>query len=363
MSPSPRPAPTYHALPIASLTPGPLLAQLTCRIANVHLHPVTSSADSAAKFVAHLVLQDPSGALLTKLYFAAAPPLLTLGAPCILRTPHLSPHPASAHIALCTSVFPERDALSGFTLLTPVPGSNKMPLPPSLMTLAAFLALAPDVPCAGSILVCVRSVGPLKTLEGKHGQVYEKTEVRVADVSGETKLALWGAVGASARAWVVDHTVLGILAPVLERGGGGVGLGMESVVTVDPAGEGEEEVGTLREWAKAERLRRGVNPVVPARWLNVKEGRDRILFSLGELDDFARSFPEAFLTGYLSLIILDVSLCALSHRVQLCAAECCGIPLYANAVQSTCLTCLRRVVLHPNPKLVVSPPILAKSGF
>ena len=97
----------------------------------------------------------------------------------------------------------------------------------------------------------------------------------------------------------------------------------------------------------------------------VKCGAVRCLFTIAELDEFARAAPKETFQGYLSVIIMEVKLLDCFKRQMLLSGECCSIPTYANAMTATCQGCDKEVTLRLNPRIfgqVVDETAAVSSG-
>lgn len=111
----------------------------------------------------------------------------------------------------------------------------------------------------------------------------------------------------------------------------------------------------LRRWSARHRIREAVNPSFPENTFDVDAvttGPVRCLFTLAELDEFARCAPNETFQGYLSLIIMETKLLTLWKRTMLLSSECCNIPLYANSLTATCKGCEKEVRLRLSPELL-----------
>ena len=79
---------------------------------------------------------------------------------------------------------------------------------------------------------------------------------------------------------------------------------------------------------------------------------NQILFTLADLDDFARAAPGERFYGYLSVVVLEVQIVTMHRRNMLFCDECCGVPIYANATSTACKHCGKTVALRINPKVL-----------
>jgi hypothetical protein len=77
-----------------------------------------------------------------------------------------------------------------------------------------------------------------------------------------------------------------------------------------------------------------------------------ILYTLSDIDEFARANPKERFMGYISVLITELNLVLNYKRNMLMSTECCGMPLFANAVAAKCRQCEKMVPLRINPKIV-----------
>jgi hypothetical protein len=104
-----------------------------------------------------------------------------------------------------------------------------------------------------------------------------------------------------------------------------------------------------------QRCRKAVNPPFPEDIFDydaVKAGPVRCLFTIAELDEFARAAPSETFQGYLSVLIMEVKLLECFKRNMLLCSECCNMPAYANALTATCKGCDKEVSLRLNPRIL-----------
>ena len=121
------------------------------------------------------------------------------------------------------------------------------------------------------------------------------------------------------------------------------------VIKVEPP-EGD----WLRRWSARQRSREAINPPFPEGVFDlqtIQTGPVRCLFTIAELDEFARAAPAETFQGYMSLLIMDVKLLECWKRKMVCCGECCNIPAYANALTTMCRGCDNEVQLRINPIL------------
>lgn len=103
------------------------------------------------------------------------------------------------------------------------------------------------------------------------------------------------------------------------------------------------------------RSREAINPPFPKDVFDLKGLQNAIvkcLFTIAELDEFARAAPNETFQGYLSLLIMETKLLDLWRRNMLLSSECCNIPIFANALTATCKGCDKEVELRLNPRIL-----------
>lgn len=111
----------------------------------------------------------------------------------------------------------------------------------------------------------------------------------------------------------------------------------------------------LRRWALRQKSREAINPSFPLNTFQidiVQSGPVRCLFTIADLDVFARCAPSETFQGYMSLLIVEFKLLEYWKRQMLLSGECCGIPIYANALTGVCKGCDKDIALRINPRIV-----------
>jgi hypothetical protein len=78
----------------------------------------------------------------------------------------------------------------------------------------------------------------------------------------------------------------------------------------------------------------------------------RVLYTLADIDAFARSNPREQLVGYISVIITQLNIVTPFKRNMLLCNECCGIAVFANELEGKCKGCENAVKLRINPRIV-----------
>lgn len=129
-------------------------------------------------------------------------------------------------------------------------------------------------------------------------------------------------------------------------------LSTSTIIDVNPS---IPDTDWLRRWSARQRSREAINPSFPENIFDlatIQSGPVRCLYSLAELDEFARAAPAETFQGYLSVLIMEVKLLECWKRRMLCCGECCNIPAYANAVVAKCRGCDQDVALRLSPRIL-----------
>nr|OQO23654.1 hypothetical protein B0A51_11339 [Rachicladosporium sp. CCFEE 5018] len=388
------PAAEYAECEIRALQPGPRAVTFMGRVANIFDVGVgTGKTPKSAKGCVKLCVKDERAAVTVRVWWADEARYLAglgkvrLGALVSVWTNHISNgesgNLSSMAAPLFASLFPERDRSchlmihsrsdDGVMLKRPLGHSDSRPLT-GLMTLQNFVDGGYDVIDA-KILVVVKSL-----VERKDTSVVENMNVVVHDDTAEAALGLWGTVCCSpgttlsaaptegvaaetlstnpdaakaAEPWKPGETVLLLQAPGSKLGRFTyLNLRSTTLVDVDPA---MKDAVWLRNWALRQKCREAVNPPFPRGVFDLELLENsplRCLYSLADLDNFARAAPGETFQGYLSVIVMEVRLLKNYKRQMLFAGECCCMPLYANALAATCKGCGKGVNLRLDPKLL-----------
>ncbi|KAL9129416.1 MAG: hypothetical protein Q9217_002121 [Psora testacea] len=360
-----RPRTAYREMGIGDLAPGPGYVTIMGRIVNFYEASYTSKSPIAAKGSYKVVVKDDTGTLTVKLWYAKVDYHLRLGLLVSIWTPHVSSAESGTlnlqQNPLITSVFPERDSSCYFLVhesgdegrlcKTPL-GRKEGNQLAGLLTLRAFVEGGYDVSKA-KLLVCVKSIGGRKSFSTKKGNRAEKVEIRVFDDTAESMLTLWGCICSSAAAWEPSHTVLLISYPefkvdrrptILMKNG--------TYIEVDPL---VTDACWLRAYAQRLTKREHVNQPFPENLFDIEAAASsevRVLYTLADIDEFARAAPAEQYIGYLSLTIVELNLFSLYQKNMMLCEECCGVPIFANAMRTKCKQCEKEVPLRINPRLV-----------
>lgn len=271
------------------------------------------------------------------LYFGLIPYKLHLGLLITVWTAFISAQSSQnenqfvSSIPLRTSIFPGRDPSVHIILHSTVDsGRFRTPLAyrpwtktlPGLVTLQSWLNGAHEVADV-KVLVCVKSMGPKKSITSKTGKSLELREVKVHDDTGETALKLWNENTASIEHWVAGKTILLISEPGYRFSWGKAYITIEQKTVVDVEPE-FTDAGWIRRWAAQLNKRDSLKQEVEEGLFDLKafeEGADRPLFTIGEVDKWARKYPQREFMGCLSLVLLEMELSLWKRRNMLMCSE------------------------------------------
>ncbi|KAF2705896.1 hypothetical protein K504DRAFT_413870, partial [Pleomassaria siparia CBS 279.74] len=355
----------YEEIDIGALEPGPRFLTFMGRIVNLYDMPKPSKRELAAKGLLKLTVADDTGALTVRLWYANTEYKVRLGQLITVWTVHIS-HGGQASLApsaapLFTSIFPERERHCYIMLheksddetmfKTPFGWKDSQPLS-GLMTVKNFMDGGYDVEDC-KVLVCVKSIGARKKIENKNGNVSEFRSIGVFDDTAEACLTLYGALCASASVWQPSHTVLLISNPGWRTGRtANLSVDANTRVDVDP---NLGDALWLRALAQRLTKKEHVNPAFPDGVFNTMAADTaeiRILYNLADIDEFARANPKERFMGYVSVLITELNITINFKRNMLMSTECCGIPIFANAVTAKCKQCNKWKPLRINPRIV-----------
>ncbi|KAI1100190.1 hypothetical protein F4804DRAFT_348734 [Jackrogersella minutella] len=362
------PSRQYEACPISLLQSGPHDYQISGRIVNF----AENFRDQGFHF---LVVTDGSGAIAVRLYYAKESDYqLLFGQRVTIWTTFIadSTGASTGSIPFCasaTTLYPGRNGATHIIVHDDVLDSDgdrilRRPLEcglkeyeylPALMTLKAFLSTGYDLG-EGKILVCVRSVGPRRTVQSKKFQhALSMVEVGIFDDTAMCVLKLWEDKVPSTKSWVPNQTILLISKPTHKIRGTSpeLGIGHSSMIDVDPK---FPDADWLRNEVKSMTKRQSVYIPFPSHTWNAEHamnGPGRTLFTIADVEDQVRHpEPSVDFTGKLNVIITEMKLMEHWRKGTLCCFECCGIPLYANKPVATCKNCELRRDLALNPRII-----------
>jgi hypothetical protein len=201
-----------------------------------------------------------------------------------------------------------------------------------LVTLDSFIKTGHDNVCGLRVLVCVRSVGARKRIrpQGRDNDI-ELQEVAVFDHTFSCILSLWETQTKSTASWIPDTTILLLTSPrwkpwnrptdTTSQAKGSIGIDQKTLVEVNP---NFSDAAWLRKWAKDRTKKEAVGTDFPLQFWDVEDamhGPIRTLYTIAEVEDYAREEPEWTFTGKLSLIILDTSMADLWFKKAFCCTD------------------------------------------
>ncbi|KAI2463639.1 hypothetical protein F4781DRAFT_416017 [Annulohypoxylon bovei var. microspora] len=327
----------YETCPISLLETGPRNYQILGRVVNF--------AENSYEQGFHLlIVTDGSGAIAVKVYYVTACDCrMLLGQRVTIWTSFIadSTGASSSSIPFCawaTTLYPGRGGATHIIVHNDDPDSDgnrilRCPLEcnlkeyeylPALMTLKSFLSTGYDSG-EGKILVCVRSVGPRRTVQSKKTQrTLDMVEVGIFDDTATCVLKLWEGKVPSAKRWIPNQTILLISKPTYKIRGTSpeLGIGFSSMVDVNPE---FPDADWLRNKVKNMTKKQSVYIPFPSdTWDSERaiNGPDRTLFTIADVEDRVRH-PEAMInfTGKLNVIILEMKLMEHWRKGTLCYFE------------------------------------------
>ncbi|KAI1432096.1 hypothetical protein GGR50DRAFT_627417 [Xylaria sp. CBS 124048] len=385
-----RPSRHYDVCPIIEIQTGPHDYEITGRLVNFSSTGGPHRIPPSAGGYYFLVLCDGTAAIAIKLYCNASEYQPLLGQRVTVWATSISAGNQAeiGHIPYCSvasTIYPGRNGATHIIFHLDAIDSEehrsmRRPLEmdagdydylPGLMTMKAFLASGYDL-TEKKILVCVRSVGPRRTIHPKTRKgTLDLVEVGIYDDTAHCMLKLWEDKIPSAKSWIPNQTVLLISQPSYrvndhtDRQGAShaeIGIGYSSIVDVDPNfPEATWLRNKIQDMAKKESL---IVPFPDDLWdLEIAmHGPGRVLYTLAELEEKVRNQePAISFTGKLGVVVSEINLMDHWRKSTTCCIECCGIPLYANKPMATCKQCDKQWDLALNPRVLGS--FLDESGM
>ncbi|WPH02560.1 Hypothetical protein R9X50_00542500 [Acrodontium crateriforme] len=392
------PTSEYLECEIRDLQPGHRAVTFMGRIANIFDVSNSPKTARSAKGCSKLCVKDETGAITVcsflpsfgppltveqvRFWYASRVPLLMLGSLISIWTTHISNGHhgalASSNAPLFASLFPERDRTchlmvhensdDGKINTKPLDYRLGQPLN-GLMTLRNYIDGGYEVSNA-RVLVVVKSLGSKKRVTRKDESMVENVNVQIHDDSTEATLGLWGTVASSPfqqsggiastdglaptlKGWKTGETVLllqGARCRISRTSY--LTLSSSTIVDLNPS---IPDADWLRRWSLRQKCREAINPPFPSEVFDrsyLETGPVRCLYTIAELDEFARAAPNETFQGYLSVVIAESKLHDSWKRQILFAGECCRIAIYANAPHATCKGCDATVELRLNPRVL-----------
>ncbi|KAF2276361.1 uncharacterized protein EI97DRAFT_398063 [Westerdykella ornata] len=376
------PSEEYDQMEIGSIDIGPRYVTFKGRIVHIYDQPRVSNKANGmvkpleSKGCLKLIVADDTGAVTVRLWYAQVRYNPHLGQVVTVWTVHIS-HGTKSYLTsrpapYFTSIFPERERCchiifhestedDGNCYRHPY-GCSGTELVPGLMTLREFTNGGYDVEEA-KLLVCVKSIGARTTRgsRGKSGRSYEMINIRVFDDTAEAVLTLYDIVCHSASNWQPSHTILLISEPKWSIDNiAKLSVNANTRIDVNPH---MADAQWLRAMAQRLTKREHVNPPFPVGVFDVEAVETapvRMLYTLAEIDEFARGNPKERFMGYISVVLTELKFVINFKRNMLMSTECCGNPIYANSLTAQCTRCEKQVPLRINPRII--GPVIDETG-
>lgn len=181
--------------------------------------------------------------------------------------------------------------------------------------------------------------------------------IGIMDDTAEASFTLYGTLCNSSTTWSPSHTVLLIANPRCRVAR--LSLGADTQLHINPD---LADARYLRAHSQRLRKKEHVNPSFPNEVFDVEAAETavvRILFKLGEIDEFVRMNPREKAMGYISVVVVGVNIVVNFKRNMLMGTECCGIPIFANSIVGNCERCGKMKKLRINPRIVSLPSAAA----
>lgn len=354
--------------------------------------------------VSKIISTDTKPIIQIKLYFANQSYPLKLGQLLSIWTAFISDTSkadgaSTAGILVCANLFPGRNTSDHLMIHTHSGAADVCRIPlgyikgeplPGLMTLEAYLNGGYDGVLDVKLLVCVKSIGATKKIVKKDGGETTLIEVILFDHTGETKMKCWSDLIESVREWIPGKTILLVLNPMhkLDYGGHGtIAWGRNTMVYVEPE---FADADWLRKWANGLMRKEIVGIEFPSEVWGEEDIEEAIygprtaLFGLRDIEEWVRSGEGESFTGWISVVLMELSLVRIWRRNMLFCGEwfvifffpfrfcismdagfcersslivtkrSCGIPLYSSTPNLGCPHCLKPVQLVMNPKIITT---------
>ncbi|KAF2825825.1 hypothetical protein CC86DRAFT_467442 [Ophiobolus disseminans] len=359
----------YDEVDLGDLEPGPRNLTLMGRVVNFYNVTKPSKQHRAAQGYLKVQLADNTGVLTVRLWYNNIIYDIRLGQLVTVWTVHVSNSSEHNSLApstapLFTSIFPEGERNCHFMIHINSDNGTQFKRPfnckdskalPGLMTLKSFTDGGYDVDDV-KLLVCVKSIGALLN---RNGTTSDLTSLTIFDDTADASLTLYSSLCTSASSFRPSHTILLISNPGwrIDKQAK-LSLNANSRVDIDPD---MSDARRLRALAQRLTKKEHVNPAFPD--IDTSDFADaavRALYSLADVDEFARKNPNEQFVGYLSVVLAGLDIVTPWKRNMLMSSECCGIAVFANRVQGVCGQCENGVKLRVNPRIL--GPIIDETG-
>ncbi|KAL2877358.1 hypothetical protein SGCOL_007297 [Colletotrichum sp. CLE4] len=343
------PSEEYLEVRIGQIEPGPNRICFTGRVVN-YTPALLDSKNNYSRPAHQLIVVDGTGAIAVKVIPIGIPAsllvigqLVTIWATWVGSTGG-SHHASMPYVTTYTPINPVDVGTRQFIQFLPDTVENQQlyrtplecdqgkqdPKPlPGLMTLCQYLKTGHDT-AGARIIVCVKSIGSRKRVVTKdRSRELELLEITVWDDTARCVLTLWEDKANSARFWKPNETMLLFTSPKLVAPrdnksaptNASIGLGRNTLIDVDPD---FQDAKWIRQWVVKRVKKESVYMQFPRDIWNAEgavHGPVQALFTMAEVDDFARADPANDFTGKLNLTILGIDLLGLSRRKMLCCIE------------------------------------------
>jgi hypothetical protein len=187
----------------------------------------------------------------------------------------------------------------------------------------------------------------------RNGTLTDHLTLTIFDDTASATLTLYHSLCDSAPVLTPSHTILFISNPGwrIERTAK-LSLTANTRIDIDPD---VADARRLRSLATRLTKREHVNPAFPCVAVDVDSYEHALvhtLFHLADIDACARANPAEQIVGYVSVILVRLEIVTPYKRNMLMCNECCGVAVFANALQAECKGCGGKVGLRINPRIV-----------
>ncbi|KAF7953327.1 hypothetical protein EAE96_006538 [Botrytis aclada] len=362
----------YESVAVGELIPGPKAVTFIGRVVSFATVIGKSAKQPRARGWHYIGVRGEGGVVSIKLYFANQSYPLKLGQLLSIWTAFISDTSkadgaSTAGILVCANLFPGRNTSDHLMIHTHSGAADVCRIPlgyikgeplPGLMTLEAYLNGGYDGVLDVKLLVCVKSIGAKKKIVKKDGGESDLVEVTLFDHTGETKMKCWSDLVESVKEWIPGKTILLVSNPLhkLDYGGKGtIGWGRNTMVDVEPE---FADANWLRKWANGLMRKESIGVEFPSEVWGEEDLEEAIygprtaLFGLRDVEEWVRGGDGEAFTGWISVILVELSLVKIWRRYMLFCGECCGIQLYSPTPILECPHCSKALQLIMNPKII-----------
>jgi hypothetical protein len=193
----------------------------------------------------------------------------------------------------------------------------------------------------------------IRAVINRNGTTSELISLGIFDDTSDASLTLYSSLCDSAATFTPSHTILLISNPGwrIEKTAK-LTVNANSRVDIDPD---LSDARRLRALAQRVTKKEHVNPPFSVSLRDVEgyeNARVKALYTLADIDDFARANPKEVIVGYMSLVLTQLNIITPYKRNMLMCNECCGIAVFANALEGKCRGCEKQITLRINPRIV-----------